>query len=459
MPHFKYTVTNQEGKKLSGSAEAPDAEIARQELNNLGFSVLNLEETQDAPKINPNLKKFVFEAIDKNAKTVSGSIPAQDKETALQKIQTEYNLNVTALWQEGAALEEITQARAEGTANLNKKLQEVAKDVPKENAESPEKQKEKQFIRTKIEHSLSEVNELLQKFDKEISPDEKSEIHKRIDKVLRIKNSNNLDYILSSTEDLLNYMQKAQDSAKDNSFKEQRFQMKIETKKMLRELHTSSTPKSISEDIIGRIETWQESHITEDKPVSDFAKFINKTLNKIKSFFTSQPEILAIKEEIRSYNKQLWEFVKLYFKEPTPDYKEKVKNSLKTIWKKRKDAKLRLKELKAKIREKNQGPHKETNLLISFLEEVNSLSGWLLTFYIAYYFIALYINTKDFGISEIPVGFEVYESSIFKYALVILFALHTSTALKINFFRESYAADIALPILFISSSLIAVLNF
>ena len=95
----------------------------------------------------------------------------------------------------------------------------------------------------------------------------------------------------------------------------------------------------------------------------------------------------------------------------------------------------------------------------SFIGELNALTGWLLAFYIIYYFVSLYLKTKDFGLSGIPKGFIVYESRIFKYILVTLFLLHITTAIKINFFKKNLIADIILLPVFIFATIISILNF
>ena len=87
MPNFKYTVANKSGKKLSGTVEAPDEKIAREELKNLGFSILSLQETSEATKLASHLTKFVFEGYDKNSKLVSGTIPAKTKEEKYEQIK------------------------------------------------------------------------------------------------------------------------------------------------------------------------------------------------------------------------------------------------------------------------------------------------------------------------------------------------------------------------------------
>ncbi|MFA5820656.1 MAG: hypothetical protein WC873_00885, partial [Candidatus Gracilibacteria bacterium] len=101
----------------------------------------------------------------------------------------------------------------------------------------------------------------------------------------------------------------------------------------------------------------------------------------------------------------------------------------------------------------------EHSLGLKLLDEIASLTGWLLFFYILYYFAALYLSTKNFGLSQIPKGFLVYDSHIFKYILVIVFLLHSAISLKVNFFRKSPLADLLLIPGFFFGSIIVLINF
>jgi hypothetical protein len=337
MAIFKYTIANKEGKKLNGSVEAPDENTARLELENLGFSILLLEETKEAPKTDSTLSKFVFEAIDKNSKLVSGTIPAKTADDAISKLQTEYELNVSAIWPEGSTKEQIENARKEGQKKIQTQIQtplapQQATNVATETTTTNlEQEKKVQFIKEKIELTLKLVNELIQKFDQELAPDKKVEINKKIDKLLRIKNSTNVDYILESANDLLKFLEEQEKSLKENTHQEKRFEFQVQTQKLLQTLNQREHEKSLKEDVLEKIEDWQKAHLESPEKASLGAKIINSILVKIKNIFTTPPEVEAVKIQISTYNKQLWEFVKLYFKEPTPEYKAKVKNTLKTI--------------------------------------------------------------------------------------------------------------------------------
>ena len=464
MPNYKYIVGNNEGKKLSGTVEAEDELTARTELNNLGFSILSLHETDEKPKTDTTLKKFIFEAIDKNSKIITGTIPSKSEEIALTKLQTEYALNVTAIWTENATEVEIEEARRKGSSRLQQFLAEKQKiqksQQPEIQTENLEEQKKEEAIKAKIEYTLQEVTKMLQTIDKDLDAASRAGINKKIDKLLRIKHSSNLDYILTSAEELLKSLIDLEYSLKEKISQEKHMELEIKTKELLNNLTRSTGPKSLAEDVITKIDKWQTSHTVAEGDTSIVVKTINNALSHVKKFFETPKEILLIKEQIASYNKQLWALVKLYFKEPAKEYKEKVKSSIKTVWAERKKAKENLVLTKNMLKEKKKTNQiYEEPLLLSFLEELTTFTGWLLLFYITYYFTSLYLNTKNFGIEHIPQGFTVYDSRIFKYVVIIIFLLHCSASVKTNFFRKSVLADIILVPVFLLGTIITLLNF
>lgn len=459
MPIFSYTVANKEGKQLNGNVEAADETTARNELNNLGFSILTLTENPNAEIHDSTLNKFVFEAIDKNSRLITGTIPAKTEEEGLTKLTTEYNLTVTAIWNEHATEAEISEARkkAPHLQAFIKSDNENLKQAPK----SVEDTKKEEFIKSKIEYILKEVGDLLKNFEEEIDLDQKAEINKRIDKILRIKNSTNLDYIQSTAEELLLFIQKQEESLRQKGKNDKEFELKIKTRELLDNLNKGQHKKTLSEDISERITGWYLKHIAQNPNPHFWERLLATIFVSIKSLFEVPPEVIVLKENIKAYNQQIIEFIKIYFKEPTKEYKEKAKNTIKTIWAKRKEAKNQIKEIyKNKKLQKNETEKiPQEHFGISFIEEVNTFTGWLLAFYVAYYFIALYLTTKNFGITTPPTAFFIYKSHIFKYLLVTIFLLHSATALKVNFFKKSKAANFVLPPLFIFLTLISLLNF
>ncbi|MCC7469789.1 MAG: hypothetical protein IT284_01475, partial [Bacteroidetes bacterium] len=439
-----------------GTVEAPSDIVAREELNNLGFSILTLEQSNEVVKQLSGLQKFIFEAVDRNSKIVNGTIPASSRTEAYQKLGNEYGLTVTAIWKEGSTTEEINNAKEEG-----KKLMGSELKLPQNTGEvllkqSEDEKKREQMVREKIEFVLGKIRELLSSFEHDIDLDQKAEINKKIDKLLRIKNSTNLDYILSTAKEVLNTIQAQEKSLASKGLRDKELALQLRTKSLLDQLNISTKPKTLSADIIQKIGLWESSHLNDQNP---FTKFLHNILIKIKGFFETPEEILILKNQISVYNKQLWEFLKLYFKEKSPEYRQKVKNGIGAVWRARKIAKENLLIAKKAIKERKNTQNIEQLKTSTLTDELNAFSGWLLAFYIIYYFLGLYLNSKSFGLASIPSQFSIYESHFFKYILLIVFLLHTCTALKVNFFRKSIFANFLLVPLFIFGSLFAILNF
>jgi len=453
MTFFKYTVTNKKGRKLNGTVEAPSEKTAREELNNLGFSILFLKETKELPKAKDNRTKFVFEAMDKNSKMVSGTIPGKNEEEIYEKLKSEYTFTVTAIWALPASDKQIQEARLKWQKRLREELLSI--DTKKNNSSEKElaNQKETVFTKHKIESILAEVNKLLQNYEEKFQPDQTKKIKKKINKLLRIKNSTNLQYILSTAEDLLKFIQEQEKTLQEKGLQEERFKLQIKTQNLLDQLKTNSKPKTLSEDILSKINSFEGKNTGERS-----TNFINKIIISIKKSLTDPEEIKIIKLKITTYNKQILEFAKLYFKEPNKQYKQKIIKSIKTLWKARKKTKHSLKYAKKLIKKRHQETREKQLEETGLIDNINTFSGWLLTFYLLYYFISLYITTKDFGLKEIPKNFYIHDSKLFKYILGITFALHISTALKTYFFKKNILANIILSMFFITSSLIIILN-
>lgn len=458
MPIFKYKVTNSSGKNLSGTVEAPNEQIARTELNNMGFSIVSLDLTTEMPKVDKSLKKYVFEAIDQNSKLITGTIPAKDEEDAYNKLGEGYSLNITAIWEEGASEDAINNARDKGAQKHQNTLESKKNDEIIQ-LESEEKQQQNiTFVKSKIDQVLKEVDLLLTKYNADFEPAAQREIDKKVNKVLRIKNSTNLEYILKAAEDLLLTITKQADRFKESGQQEKQLSLEIDTKKILGDLTKTQGKVTLKEDILDKINKWQKTH--ESSTSSAPNKIIGNILIKVRQQFTTPEHIKIIRNQIKSYNEQLIDYVKLYFKEPTKEYKDKVKKLLKETWASRKKAVHSLKYTQQFAKRQNTVTLKESSTTFLIItKELNSLSGWILTLYVIYYFVGINITTIDFGLSTIPKGFEINSTHIFKYLLIILFLLHSSTALYVNFFRKNIYATIILPIAFVTLSLITILNF
>ncbi|MFA4891333.1 MAG: hypothetical protein WC604_03200 [Candidatus Gracilibacteria bacterium] len=467
MPIFKYTVVNRESKKLLGSIETPDEKTARDELNNLGFSILELEEiskeemetekpeTKELDVTKLRHKKFSFEAMNAQGQTIVGTISADDDFSAFKRLTKEYELTVTAIWEDEASEEQIRNAKVRGTFHLQQILNSETEDKKiKEVAVSQEQRKKELFVKTKIEYILRQVNDTLAEYGKDISVEQRKEIDKRIDKLLRIKNSTNFDYIIQTAEDLLKFIQKQEVELKNRGYLEKRAKLIMKVKDLINRLHDTGKPKSLSEDIIQNIQDWQQKNISRASKIPWHVRVTNKLFIKIKHLFEVPAEIQLLKNQIKTYNSQIFEYIKLYLKEPTKEYKQKTAQAIKTIWNRRKQAVEELKQTKERIKkEKSLKNHTEELKKIKeestakIFGELTEFTGWLLAFYLIYYFFSLYITSKDFGLGDpgnFPKSLDFYHTQIFKYVLIVVFLIHVALTVKTNFFKRTKGAGLIL---------------
>jgi hypothetical protein len=459
MPIFKYTVANKEDRKLVGSIEAPDEKTARTELNSLGFSILELKETspdeievteRKKTKLTPGTKhsKFVFESINPQGQVIVGTISANDEFSAFKRLTLEYELTVTSVWSEEASEEEIREAKSAGVYQLQQTLTAEKEGKKVKEAQVSQGQRKKEILtRTKIEQILKQVNEILIEYEKDITPAQRKEIDKRIDKLLRIKHSTNFDYIIQTAEDLLTHIQKQEINLKKQGYLEKRAKLKLQVRALLNRLHDTGKSKSISEDIVTNIQNWQQKNISRATKVPWHIRVTNRFLLKIRKMFETPAEVELLKAQIKTYNSQIIEYIKIYFKEPTAEYKERTVQAIKTIWKTRKKAVQQLKDTKKRIKEERQKNRNAKSLKAikqeftsKIFNEITEFTGWLLTFYLTYYFISLYVTSKDFGLgspANLPKSLNFYNTEIFKYVLVIVFLSHIAFTLKTNFFNKT----------------------
>lgn len=464
MSLFKYTVTNKEGRRLSGTIEATTELLARKELNNMDFSILEFSEIpqETLNKLTEGHEKFEFEAIDIHSKIVKGTIPALNIEVASKRLKNEYDLTVLAIWKENSSPEEIEKAKEEGKLNLKKFLDELSQKKLETN-KSTETQENQEFVKLKVDTILKKVLVLLQKFDKEFEGDVKNEINKKIDKVLRIKNSTNTEYILSSAKELLSFIEEQTNILEKKGFHDKRIELKLETNSLLNELKKNQKPQSLKEDINSKIEKWQKKYkVKNELSRNFFTKFISNLLNFILKALESPEEIAKIKEEIIFYKKQRLEFFKLIFKEPTKEYRKKLFVNIRAINQKIKSSKEKIKELKGKIKKESISSTPKDNeikLSSNIINELTTLSGFIIGTYLIYYFLIILIDTENiFNLRGLK-GFEINPNGIFKYLLIIFFLSHSAFAIKSNFFKSNKIASLIILLITPFLILLSIYNF
>jgi uncharacterized membrane protein len=82
-----------------------------------------------------------------------------------------------------------------------------------------------------------------------------------------------------------------------------------------------------------------------------------------------------------------------------------------------------------------------------------------LVFYIFYYFLSIFLATKEFslpGLDKLPL---IFQTTIIKYFFLLLFLFVSLAGIKIEFFKRKKWANPPLIVFFIFSGLLLTLNY
>lgn len=464
MPKFSYNVVNQENKALTGTISAPDEQSARVELNQLGFSVIGMTEIPEneamAAQEGPVLPTFEFAAIDKTQKRVVGTIQSEDRFSAYKRLVSEYAFEVEYLVAQDLPEAQKADEKAKGVFELQNQMdenaQELSKKIQGENQDLKEFEQKQDVLKSQVEFVLKKVKEMLDLYENEMKQETKGEIRKYVDKILRIKSSTNLDYIRKTCEELLTYLQKEELFLHEEAKMRERTQMVLEAKSMMMQLHNTKGPANMSiHELLSR---WREKHIFKNERPSFFEKTADFFMGLVIGFIPENDEIKGIQHNIDIVDQQIRQYWLLYFQASTPEYKKEARVSLKKLSQEKKKLKKDLKEAKGRLRDefKQRG---DVTQFEAFSAELLNFTGWLLGFYLLYYFVSIYLNTKQLGGIPLPQTFTIYKTNFLKYFLTTLFLFHSALSIKINFFRRNEVATLIITPVFLLGTILIALNF
>lgn len=436
MAQFQYTAVNSSGKKLNGVIGAADENDARKQLNTFGISVLSIQKTGETGDANASpeseLPKFEFEAVDKNARKVLGTIPASNRYKAFKRLQEEYEFEVSFVVPVGASDEEKAEAKREDLSMLKA---QYAKEEPKaaqaadaEPEVDPQFEAKRKALIKKVDFILEKIKKLLAQYHEQIRPENQKIIQDYIDKLLRIKSSTNLDYIEHTSEQLLKKVQDQELFLHKENMQAQQAKLKLQSQQLMAELHSGKAPQKDIKDDIKTI--YQRLMHTESRFLKGIAQHLESMLET--------PEEKELRQRISTISKQVWTYRKLWLL-AAKEAKAEAKSSLQQIINERNRLKQELKILKRQRKKTHKLPEmkkaKELNEPL-ITEELNSLLGWLLGFYLVAYFLSHYVFSKVFpGGNPLPGDFNLLESNPLRLLLVSIFLWYILLSLRIEFLR------------------------
>jgi len=458
MPNYKYIVVNKDNKQLIGKIEADNESQARDELNELGFSIITLEklEAEDKKK---NGKSFEFEGIDKKNKHIKGTINSESRFKAFERLLKEYELDISYLIEEGLSEEEKEAQKKIGVSDLLKEYQTVVQKKMKLYHEEKIKtidrnfEKRKALIMRQIDFILTKVNIFIEKYKGEVNPQDLQQIKSFINKILRLKNTTNLNYLKKTCKSLLKFLQDAEIFLHKKKRLKDKAKLFTDAQDMIQHLDKGKD-FGIYEDLEDQIKRWQHENITGKKKIPIPKLIKNFYYTFVLSIIEEKPEIKQIKKKLYNINNELKQYYTLIIKTKDKSYKEAAKNSINKLKEQRKKLKVELKQIRSKLKDTE-----EIGLFEKTIYGITKISGYVLVLCMFYYFISLYISTKELFFQTSPLSLEVEKLSSFKHLFGASFLIYILFAIKLNFFKKnSIASIVIIPILIVSLS-IMVFNF
>ncbi|QQR55224.1 hypothetical protein IPG41_01535 [Candidatus Peregrinibacteria bacterium] len=434
MAQFQYTAVNASGKKLSGIIGANTEDDARKQLNTFGISLLSIDQMGETPVAtvthepgtSSELPKFEFEAYDKAGRKVLGTIPATSGYKAFKRLMEEYQFEVSYVVPAGASEEDRLKAKQEGLAVLKAEYeaQQKQKDAAEAQSEkmSAEFEVKRQELLKKVDFILSKIKELVNTFASDLKPEALKLIQGYVDKLLRIKSSTNLDYIEHTSEELLKKVQDQELFLTKEKMGAERDKLKWEAQKMMAELHSKPAELGLSENIEHLHSQWTGSK-------NPFIQSLGTFLER----FVPSAEEKDLQQRIKTIRNQMWTYQKIVWTAPAST-KEDARASLFSL----KEEKKRLEqELRSLVRKRKQEASNEADTPEPLItEEVNGFLAWLLTFYLAAYFISYYASAKTLpGGNPLPGDFNLLDSELLRNLLLSVFIWHVLLSLKLEHLR------------------------
>ncbi len=433
---FSYIALNQEHQKLTGVLSAESLDEAREKLHTLQLSIVSLQQEDDAVEETGDLPEateegiitFAFYVMDPKQNEVRGTIDAPDRVTAFKRLMSEYKFRVISLAdtsipeeireEEGKkGLEEIAAEVEDEFGISEADLLESGVEIETHVSESTEEARKE--IVANVEEIVARAEEILEKFDEELTGDEVRAIKNKIDTLMRIRLSNNLKYIQDLADELLVMIDATLQQHLDTVVTKQGAAFTDDGKDITSEEGHLAYFRDITQRMSSLMEGYNKSKkklrrrkkrkqgkVKEKKPITNPAiirtililKQFQKIFGTIRRMIFSKSTVVR-KQYFQQLKEHIVEFVHIF---KIPDY-ELIPGGA--------DAARVAEDMERRKLEESglAGPLQgEGSAFYRILQEFHLFFGWLLAFYVAYFYFSVYVVVK-WG-SESPFFDFVYRS-------------------------------------------------
>ncbi len=484
---FKYTALSPNNQKQTGALDAESLDAAKEKLHKLNLSIIDVSETteeeakklEEAPAIQEaeeGIITYMFFAKDPSLKEINGTIDAQDPYAAYKRLIGEYHFSVNDLYPQSSANPEADSFKqkfeewnemleAEGIETTLKPTAGVKEELEEEG------EKMSQEIVDEIDNFIINAKNVIKNHSDQFSRPFLAEIERTLDELERVRASNNLKHItkvcnnlydLISHPDIVDKQETTTDTAfsglisklRQSGFINNQFQF-LKAHSLQKKAKRFEKMQTLFAKILKTLNKKKSDEI--DK---SFAEKIKKRRSKWLSGLTKSLRKKAEEGEESKvkFGQVVSKFIE-YAKESNPILRKARKEEMKTLygeWKEQRKRATEEKSAKKMTTEpKAAKPKKDYNL---FFLEADSFVGWLLTFYIIYFFLVSFSLEKNIGLpSELIL--KTLKSPLILNIIIFLVFLHFALKLKTRYFRQNFVGSLFLFFVTLGVYSLLIINF
>lgn len=487
---FAYTALTKDNKKITGVLESENQTAAQEELHKMGVAILavneisdadyeRLRQEQEAKRAEKGIQTFAFIALDPNGKEIEGTIDSPDNYGAYKRLRTEYQFTLKELYPADAS--ETVRETAKGTlegleARLGQEKVETTaqEDKAREEGLSEGEDAINKEIVGEVDKVVINTKKALEEHQDIYSNDLIQEIQNTLGELERIRTSNNIKHITEVSNDLYSLISNPDKMEGELSETHQQLMEEIKDSALVRrefELYKKAVEvtgvKKIFKSITERFKKMTETSEEEDqKPnlITRLKKSIHKKLDKFS--FKKPPKIQKIKKE-KGRISLLLEQVGTYFKTSNPVLRKtrqrELMKSLKNLFKSKSKevvseemvSEEKPTPLPAETMKKKEGRQRDFTPLFV---EIDSFTGWLLCFYMIYFFLVSFSLEKNIGLSREFV-FKTLKTPLLLNITIFLLLLHFSLRIKNLHLQKNAVATFFLVAFTLGLYTLLIINF
>lgn len=506
--NFAYTALTKDSKKITGVLEAESQEAAQSELHKMGVAIIAVKEISEAEyeklkkdqketQAKKGIQAFTFLAIDPNNKEVEGTIDAIDEYSAYKRLRTEYQFEIRKLYRSDATETEIQKISGQllgFEAKLETEMTESGESFEKDKEEERERDEEeinKEIIQ-EVDKVVVNAKKALQEHGALYGRELLKEINETMGELQRVRTSNNIKHITEVTNDLyvlISNPDKIEEGADNKEYESiltdiQESALVKKEFELYKKAIKLTGAKRIFENIIKKLKSMTETSEDEEKKPG----FITKIKNRIHSYLVkrSQKRRAALAKKAQKPKGRLGTFIEKlgsYFKTTSPILKKtrynEVKKAFKNLFRKKAaepkgaegeakkaeaqgeaaEAETIEKAVKPATEEKKAPrPEKSKRDFTKIFVELDSFAGWLLCFYIIYFFLVGFALEKNIGLSREFI-FKTLKTPLLLNISIFLLLIHFTLRMKNLHFRKNTLAAFFLTAFSVGFYVLLIINF